>query len=332
MVKNTGIPANQLSNLDPGQVLQDSHNIPLHALDVNVLNGGLVQSPYSKVVPTVDEYGRITNVKYYGLGLNEIINLVIPVLAQGKSEISTFSFTGLNPSDIAGKYVTIYDGVGKVVPWFDLDNGNSQPVVSGASRYVEIDIATGDSAINIASKFSAKLSLDSEFTSSPLLSTSVVQSLDVGARTDATAGNTGVLVAVGQQGVDSLAGKLFYLWKYDNSGKYAFYFTIDGSGAVPSHTGISLTQIALLSTDSVSDIATKTTTGISSIPYFSASATSGGQLKVTYRSSGNTSGFLDSDTGITSELVQDGQDLQLVQELIITYPTLCGPPIIEAVL
>ena len=179
MVKNTGIPANQLSNLDPGQVLQDSHNTPLHALDVNVINS-LVSSSYKKIVPSYDNNGNVIGIKYYGLGLNEIINLVIPALAQGKSEISTFSFTGLNPSDIAGKYVTIYDGVGKVVPWFDLDNGNSQPVVSGASRYVEIDIATGDSAVNIASKFSAKLSLDSEFTSSPLLSTSVVQSLDVG--------------------------------------------------------------------------------------------------------------------------------------------------------
>ena len=41
MVTNTGIPANQLSNLDPGQVLQDSHNIPLHALDVNVISGSV---------------------------------------------------------------------------------------------------------------------------------------------------------------------------------------------------------------------------------------------------------------------------------------------------
>lgn len=331
MVKNTGIPANQLSNLDPGQVLQDSHNIPLHALDVNVISG-LVPTSFSKIVPNYDDCGNIVNVKFYGQGLNEIINLVIPALAQGKSEISTFSFIGLNPSDIAGKYVTIYDGVGKVVPWFDLDNGNSQPVVSGASRYVEIDIATGDSAINIASKFSAKLSLDSEFTSSPLLSTSVVQSLDVGARTDATAGNTGVLVAIGQQGVDSLAGKLFYLWKYDNSVKYAFYFTIDGSGSAPVHTGTSLTQIALLSTDSVSDIAVKTATGISSIPYFSAVATSGGQLRVTYRSSGNTSGFLDSNTGMFSEVVQDGQDLQLVQELVISYNSTGDIESVEAVL
>lgn len=330
MLKNNGVVGNVLSNYDPGSVLKDAHNQALNALDVNVISG-LVPTSFSKVVPTTDEYGRITNVKYYGLGLKEIINLVVPELAQGKTEISTFSFTGLTPANIAGKYVTLYDGVGKVVPWFDLDNGSSQPVVAGASRYVEIDIATGDSAVNLASKFSAKLSLDSEFSSTPILSTSVVQSLDVGTRTDATAGNSPVLVTVGQQGVDSLAGKLFYLWKYDNSGKYAFYFTIDGSGSAPVHTGISLTQIALLSTDSTSQIATKIVTGISSISYFAATS-SGSQVTVTYRSSGNTSGFLDSNTGITSELVQDGQDLQLVQELVITYPTLCGPPVIEAVL
>lgn len=38
MVKNTGIPENQLSDLDFGQVLKDSHNKPLHALDVNQIN------------------------------------------------------------------------------------------------------------------------------------------------------------------------------------------------------------------------------------------------------------------------------------------------------
>ena len=313
MVKNTGIPENQLSDLDYGQVLKDSHNKSLHALDVNVINS-LVPSSYSKVVPSVDEYGRINNVKYYGLGLNEIINLI-------------------NPTDIAGKYITIYDAIGKVAVWFDQDNLSSQPVVSGASRYIEVDIATGDTATNLASKFSSTLSLDSQFTSNPYMSTSsVVQNNFVGNRIDATSGNTTILTAVGQQGVDSLAGKLFYLWTYDNSDKYAFYFTIDGSGVAPSHTGISLTQIALLSTDTVSQIATKTATGISTIPYFSASALDGGALRVSYRASGDTTGFLDSNTGITSELVQNGENLQLVQELVITYNLFCGPPIIEALL
>ena len=75
MVKNTGIPENQLSDLDFGQVLKDSHNKPLHALDVNLISS-LVPSSFSKVVPSVDEYGRLSNVKYYGLGLSEIINLL----------------------------------------------------------------------------------------------------------------------------------------------------------------------------------------------------------------------------------------------------------------
>ena len=332
MVKNTGIPENQLSDLDYGQVLKDSHNKPLHALDVNVINS-LVPSSFSKVVPSVDSYGRVSNVKYYGLGLPEIINLVILANAQGKSEIIAFSFIGLNPTDIAGKYITIYDSLGKIGVWFDLDNGSVQPSVSGAIRYIEVDIATGDSATNLASKFSSVLSLDSQFTAVPYMSTSsIVQNNFLGIRTDATSGNTAILTAVGQQGIDSLAGKLFYLWKADNSDKYAFYFTIDGSGTVPSYSGISITQIALLSSDTITQIASKTSLGIASIPYFSAVATDGGQLRVSYRSSGDTTGFQDSNTGISSEVVQNGQNIQLVQELIITYPTVCGQPTIEALL
>ncbi len=330
MLKNNGVPGNLLSNLDPGGVLRDSHNIDLHSLDVNVINS-LVPSSFSKVVPTYDEFNRLTNIKYYGLGLQLIQNLVVPPTAQGASEITTFSFTGLNPSDLAGKYVVIYDSIGKVIPWFNLDSGNLEPIVSGATRYIEISIATGDSSGTLTSKFTSIMNSDSEFISQYTGTTSLVSNNLVGERTDATSGNSPVLVAIGQQGINSLSGKLFYLWKADNSNKYAFYFTIDGIGTIPSYTGISITEIAILSTDNLQQIASKIVAKINNIPYFSAKS-SGSQITVTYRSSGNSQGFLDVDTGIFSEVVQSGQDLTLVQELIITYETLCSPPIIEALL
>lgn len=331
MLKNNGVSGNVLSNLDPGGVLKDSHNLDLHALDVNVVSG-LVPSSFSKVVPTVDAYGRITNLKYYGLGLNEIIKLVIPSNAQGLTEISTFSFNGLTPENIEGKYVVIYDSIGKVIPWFNKDSMNPEPSVVGTTRYIEIPISAGDSSLTLTSKFTSVMNSDLEFSAQSLSNTSIVQNVTLGPRTDSNSGNSGILVSVGQQGIESLAGKLFYLWKYDNSDKYAFYFTIDSIGSEPIYSGISITKIELLSTDTLSQIATKTATKIATIPYFSSSATDSGQLSVSYRTAGDTSGFLDSNTGINSEVVQNGSDLKLVQEIIITYPEVCGPPIIEALL
>jgi hypothetical protein len=329
MVKNTGIPENQLSDLDYPQVLQDSHNKVLHALDVNVINS-LVPSSFTKIVPSYNSDGFLTNVKYYGLGLNEIIDLQIRDTAQGTSQITSFSFSAQSPSILAGKYIELYDLVGKVVVWFCVDGISVQPVVAGATRYIKVDFITGDSVNSMASKMAATLQLDSKFSGMSLGSFSIIQNLEVGLRTNGTIGNTALLISI-QPGVDSLAGKLFYLWKYDNSEKYAFYFTIDGSGAIPSHTGVTISEIALLSTDIISIISTKVMVIISNNGYFGANST-GNIVRVTYRSSGNTSGFLDSNSGITSTIVQDGENKELVQELIISYDTLGSVISVEAVL
>lgn len=322
MVKNTGIPENQLSDLDFGQVLKDSHNKPLHALDVNQINS-LVPSKFSKVIPSYDDYGRISSVKYYGLGLPELIKLTFPSDFQGTSEYSTFVFTSQTPAGLAGKYVTIYDSVGKVVIWFDLDNGSVQPVVAGSTRYIEVDIATGDTSANLASKFSSTVHTDSEFNAQATSTIAVVQTVTKGNFTDATIGNTTLLLSI-TQGIDTPAGHLFYLNTYDNTSKYAFYFKVDGVGTEPAYTGLSITPILILSSDTIAQIATKVATVINSNQYFVSSATNG-VVFVDYRPSGNTSGFLDSNSRLISETIQDGSDMELVQEIIITYTSApCG--------
>lgn len=272
--------------------------------------------------PTYNEYGQIINLKYYGLGLQEIIKLSFPSDIQGSSEYSTFSFISQTPSDLAGKYVEIYDQTGKVVPWFNLDSGNSQPVVSGSPRYIEISIATGDSSNTLASKFSTTIHSDSNFNAAVNNSLAIIQCVAKGIRTNSTIGNTTLLLSI-TKGVDTLAGKLFYLWTYDNTSKYAFYYTIDGSGTPPSYTGLSLTVIPILGTDTIEQISLKTASIINNNVYFTATS-SLGVTTVSYRPAGNTNGYLDIDSRLNCNTVQFGTDMELVQEIIITYDAICG--------
>lgn len=321
MVKNTGIPDNQLSDLDFGQVLKDSHNKSLHAIDVNQINS-LVNSKYSKIVPTYNECGQIINIKYYGLGLSEIIKLSFPSNIKGSSEFSTFIFTNQTGLLLDGKYVTIYDQNGKVTIWFNLDSSSVQPTVTGTSRYIEVPISSSDIAVDLASKFSVVLNNDTFFNASSSSILAVVQTVQYGNFTDATIGDTSLLLSI-VDGVENLAGKLFYLYSYDNSIKYSFYYTVDGIGTQPSHTGYSIFPIAILSSDSIATIANKTSLVINNNAYF-VSNVSGNEVIVTYRPAGDTMGFLDSNSRLTSTTIQNGTNMDLVQEIIINYETSCG--------
>lgn len=316
MVKNTGIPGNQLSDLDFGQVLKDSHNKPLHALDVNQINS-LVPSSYSKVSITRDvDCQKITKIEFYGLGQQEIQDVLVRENVQGTSEITTFSFAGKVPSDLAGKYVILYDDSGSVGVWFDLDN-SSTPPTTGASRNIEVNIATGDSVDQLASKFTTVLNNDSAFSGTTLLFLAIIQSSTVGNKTNATIGNTTLGLSI-QDGIDSLKGKLFYVYNNDDSKRYAFYYKIDSIGTQPSYTGESITAIDISSSDGSGQVASKTATIVNQNTYLT-STVSGTKFRISWNLNGDTTGFFDSNTGFTPSVVQNGQNLQLVATILLEY-------------
>lgn len=320
MVKNTGIPGNQLSNLDYPQVLKDSHNIPLHALDVNQINS-LVPSSYQKISITRDSENcnRISQIDYYGLGLQEIQDILISNNPQGTAEITTFSLIGKVPADLDTKFATIYDDVGSVGILFRLDSGSTG--TSGAAREITVDIATGDSVSDMADKLATTLNSDSKFSASAISALAIIQTSTVGNKHDATAGDSGLGISI-QDGIDSLEGKLFYVNKYDDSTKFAFYYTIDGSGSEPSHSGTSITAIDIASSDGTGQVATKTATVVSLNSYLVSSATDS-VFRITWNNNGNTTGFEDSDAGFTSTVVQNGEDLENVATILLEYDS-CG--------
>jgi len=314
MVKNTGIPENQLSDFDMGSVLKDAHNKALHALDVNSVNG-IAAPTSSKIVPTYDSCGNLTQVEYYGLGKKEITDIILRANPQGTFEITTFSLTAQTPAGLDTKYAIIYDEVGSVGIQFRLDGGSL--AATGAARDIICDIATGDSTSALATKLASSLNSDSKFSGSALGALSVIQSSTVGIKSDATAGDTTISIAI-VDGIDSYLEKLFYVFNNDNSLKYGWYYTIDGSGSEPSNNADVIAAINILSTDDIGQSTAKTITAVNSPVYFNASG-GGTTVRVTQTINGNTTGFLDGNTGFSGSTIQDGKALELVQTTVITY-------------
>lgn len=314
MVKNTGIPENQLSNLDFGGVLKDSHNIPLHALDVNQVNS-LVPSSFSKVSVVYTECGRPETITYYGLGLQEKFSIGIRSDAQGTYEITTISLVGQTPIGLDGKYFIIYDSSGSVGVWFNLD-GVSTPPTTGAIRDIEIEIATGDTTTDLATKLSNKLDLDSKFTGTGLVSLSIIQSSTVGNKPNATQGDTTLGISI-VDGIDSLRGKSFKISYSDNSDDYLFYYSVDGSYSPYTPTGSDY-EIAILSSDTIDQIATKTSSIINNLTYL-VSVSSRTDSLIDYLRAGAANGYTDVDTNQRSSTIQEGQDNEVVATIILTY-------------
>lgn len=132
---------------------------------------------------------------------------------EGVAEITRISVpSGMVGSDLHQKGFLIYDDIGSVDPWFDIDNaGGTEPtnLNSAGARAIEVStIAAADVAATIATKLAAALDADSKFIAvvDPLdpLSVLVTSSL-VGTRTNASDGLTteasGLTISVDTQGV-----------------------------------------------------------------------------------------------------------------------------------
>lgn len=125
-------------------------------------------------------------------------------VVSGVAEVSTVDTTGGTPAGLDGKYFTLSGAAADYYVWFDLDDGSTDPEVT-ARTGIEVDIATGDSEAQIATKLQTVLEAHAAFGAT--VDTNVVTITDAaaGARTDIGAGDSGLTVAVATPGVTAIS-------------------------------------------------------------------------------------------------------------------------------
>jgi hypothetical protein len=121
-------------------------------------------------------------------------------LVVGAAEVSTIDFTGATPAALDGAYVTLADADGDAFIWWNVDSLSSIPGPAG--RAIQVDILTGDTDEDIATK--TQLALDADAAFGAIVDTALVTITDaaLGTRTDIGAGDSGLAVAVTTQGVN----------------------------------------------------------------------------------------------------------------------------------
>lgn len=318
MVKNTGIPENQLSDFDMGSVLKDSHNKELHALDVNVVNS-LVPESYDKVTYELKDFGDGTKdvefLNFYNNGVKNSTQIDLRSTFLGTAEITTFSFTLETPASLDGKYIIIYDDVGSVGVWFDLDGGSTPPT-TGAARDIEVDIATGDSTDTLASKFASTLNSDSKFSGATVVSLAVIQSSTVGNKTDATGGTTSMTPSI-TDGVSTLNNTYFLLYSANDLTAYYVWFNYNSTGTDPNLANKTGIEITFSDSDSHSDLSTRVATTVNALDDFTASFD--GCIAITNSGVGVTTATTDNNTDSTFTTLATGTAGSLVAKIQVFF-------------
>lgn len=225
----------------------------------------------SKYIDVYNPSGVATSV-----GQPEISQVTTIADVVGTPAIYTLTTTdqGVTASTVGSQeYFTLYDDVGMVVFWYDIDNaGAPAPTVVGASRYVEIPtVNTGDSANTVASKTAVMVNSDLKFNATQLLNVVTITNAFNGPVTLGSSPNTGfsLINTVAGTSDATLGGKYFKL--YDQNGSVAVWMNVNGE-LEPLHGCNRSIQVILNPGDSANTIASTVAATVNVDAEFSASA------------------------------------------------------------
>lgn len=311
-----------MSNADFPQVLKDAHRPEDHAIAVVGIND-LVPRSFSKVVleyllsgPATGEVGKAY---YYNTGTSEVSEIDCREDYLGTAELTSINFINSTPAALSGKYFIIYDNVGSVGVWFDVDNASTPPI-TGALRDIEIDIASGDAAAAIALKFKIAMDVDAQFIAVYSSTIVIVSAIQVGERLDALDVNTGLpLVVTPGTNASTLNNKYFYINSGANAVEYYVWYNVGGAGVDPTPGGKTEIEVAITSGATKAAVAAATKTALEATDAFDVDV-SNSTLTVTNVIPGATTDLVDVNAQhLRYRVMQQGEDRGLVATVILTY-------------
>jgi hypothetical protein len=329
-IKNSG--DHNFSRRDGFQTLKEAFNDAESAYDQIVTNS-LVPKRYTSITWELQTLGDGTeDVKYinfWGHGDTESNELRIGDSPLGSTEKTTIDFSNKTPEQLAGKYLFIYDDVGSVCIWFNLDSANSQPSVI-ANRYIEVPITAGSSPESLATITSSTLNSDSEFTATYLNQYVMVASVSYGNKTNSVDGNSGLMLTI-TDGTENINSK--YMFLYDAKGnKYHIWWNVNSTGTDPDPDPSNSTpiEVTLDVAETATTVATKTAHEIDLTDEFLASSEDF-YVIVKNKFDGSSLGIVDGNTGFSVENLKKGSARPLVRKIQVFYDNDYFPTSFEVV-
>jgi hypothetical protein len=266
------------SSLDYTNAITDSHSEESKALSVVTANN-LVPVRFGKVeltyITSGPGIGSVGQARYYSNGVYHETRIICRGDELGSAHKTTINFINRTALSLAGKAFVIYDSLGPVKVWFNVDFSNTEPNIGDSPRSIEVNLLSTHDFETIARRTSQAISLDSEFLAVYSAYYVIISSSSVGHRENSYDLNTSMAIK-NKMGTDdsSLNSKYFFINSALNAQQYYVWFNVENTGVDPQingKTGLrvdiakgSNSEIVCQSTKSTLDSTGKFLTNISS--------------------------------------------------------------------
>lgn len=215
-------------------------------------------------------------------------------------------------------YFEMQDGTDFAV-WLDIDDNGTTPtgaVYTGATNKVEVDIATGDEAADVAGKVKTAIEADGSWADVTIVDnndgTLTFTQDNIGATVDAEpqsaddSGDGSFDVTINTQGADSDLQSTYFEIVAADSDAYYPWFNVGNEGSDPSGTGTAA-EVDISAGATAEEVATALASVINGLSDFYAKADRN-QVSMSAVETGDTTDVADEDTGFTFTKRNDGAD------------------------
>jgi hypothetical protein len=311
-----------LSDLHYTSVLRDAHNEDFNALDIIEVNN-LVPARYGKVALTYitsgNGIGEVGQADFYSNAKYESTKVITTADQIGSAHKTTVFFIQRTPSMLAGKAFIIYDNIGGVAVWFNVDGSNTAPVVDDAYRYIQVNILSTDNHEAIAIKTSIAVNADSEFLSVYTSYITVISSVSVGIKPSSKDFNSslGIKNTAGSEKI-TLNNKYFFINSALDATEYYVWYNVGGMGVDPAISGKIGIMIPIPTGASVSVINQNTKVILDTTGDFVTNIVDN-TLIIKNKLIGVTTASTEGNSGFVVLRTVAGQDRELLVTLILTY-------------
>jgi len=203
----------------------------------------------------------ISQIDYYSKGCYEKTRIVAGGDQLGTAHKTTINLINATPPSVAGKGFIVYDDIGPVLVWYNVDFANTTPLDTGAYRDVAVNILSSHNSQTIANKTALALSMDPKFLGVYTLSYVIVSSSSVGIKPDSYDVNLGIFIknSAGSEPV-SLNNRYFYINSNNDLNKYYVWYNVNGAGVDPNISGRTGLMVPILGGSSPNTVAQATRT------------------------------------------------------------------------
>lgn len=310
------------TTLDHTGAITNSHNEEAKALDVVTVNS-LVPARYGKVeleyITTGSASGQVGKAMYYSNGTYQEIKVICKGNELGSAHKSTINFVNRSANSLAGQYFIIYDDVGAVMVWFNVNFNNTKPNNLECYRDIEINLLSSHDHETVANRTASIISLDSKFVALFSSSYVIISSSSAGVRSNSKDGSTNLFIK-NTEGINpvSLNNKYFVINSAENENSYYVWYNVGGSGINPNIPGKTGLVVNISPNAKVSEVVNNTKIVLDSTSKFITNIDNG-SLLIANKKIGEASLSYDNSAGFTILLQKLGENRNLLVTLVLSY-------------